>query len=473
MVASAAVVSPIVFDFFIAPNGDDVTGSGSLASPWSITALKTKQTTYRTHKVGIIGDISGTQTPIQYGTASGTQSTLFSLLNAVTDNTPVLPIDGGTVSNPTYIGSCDSTGAYKRGWAIIDCAQPGTGTHPSTDGCQLMGQCGDSGTQVPHPDNLTIDGLTIRNFSFSGITVQSASAILTNVLIKNCELYGSNNASTASNPGCIRFDRCPAQVINCKFHDCSSTSGGFPPAYSGIMAYTTQGLVVTNCTFYNMDGAVQQKDANQDATISYCYMDYGSFGVVSGGTYGSYYEGMTASGRTTTIHHCIMLGPMNLQGGVPSNFSGNYNFYNNTMHVVDLSTPLFYWQQPNSGATFHAYNNVFTEQGGSWTNGGQYGVAKATGANTTLIPTWDYNYYLSSPQFCPSGTGTVLVNYASWQALGFDAHSNTGGLPYASTPSALNMSSFTISNASAANTGSNTGGICGALDGTGSIGCNF
>lgn len=465
-----------VFNFFIAPGGDDNNNGLTPATAWSLTALNTKQSTYRTQAVGIVGDVSGTQTPLQYGQVGGVQTSIYSLLQGVTggSNTPVLSVDGGTSGSPTYIGSCNSSGAYVRGWAIIDCSNPSGGAHPTTDGAQLMGQCGDSGTQVPHPDNVTFDGLVIRNFSFSAITGQSASTILTNCVYKNLEFSGSNNASTSNNPGCIRLDRNSAQILNCKFHDCAATTGGFPPAYPGMMIYTSQGVVVTNCTFYNMaGGSIQQKDSNQDATISYCYLDCGSFGVPAGAQfYGSYFEGITGAGRTTTIHHCILLGPIYLSGGSPVNYSGNYNVYNNTFYPTGSEMPIFYLQAPNAGGTFNAYNNVFYEQGGSWTVG-SYGVGKLTGATSTTIPTWDYNYYLTGPQFCPSGNGGTLVSYASWQGLGFDTHSHVGGNPFSGTPAAITPSSFAINSSSAAFTGSNTGGICGALDGSGSIGCNF
>ena len=459
----------ITFDRFIAPNGDDNNDGLTPATAWSITALNSKQAIYSGKKVGIIGDVGGTQTPIQYGTVNGVQTTLFSLLSS---GVTALNTNGGTAASRTVIASCNSSGVYTRGWAIIDPSNPAGGAHPSTDSINLMGWS-KFGTLPPHADYITFDGLTLRNFCYSGICL-ACSSTASNITIQNCEFYGVTTAATGNNPGAIRFDATSgAQVLNCKFHDCVASSGTFAPAYSGVFSYNSTALTVTSCTFYNIGASVQQKDANQDAVISYCYMDYGSFGVVTGNPYGCYYEGMTGAGRTTTIHHCIMLGPMYLQGGSPTNFSGDYEFYNNTMDVVNLSNPLFYWQQPNSGGTFHAFNNVFYEQGGSWTGGSQYGVGKFTGANGTTLPQWDYNYYLTAPQFCPSGNGGVLVSFASWQALGFDAHSHTGGSPFSGTPTAQTPSSFALNPASAANTGGIGGVTCGALDGSGTVGCNF
>ena len=463
--------SGYTFDFFMAPNGDDVTGNGTLGNPWSITAINSKQSTYAGKKIGVIGDISGVQTSIQFGTANGTQTTLFSLF---ANSTPILNLNGGpNSSTPTILASCNSSGVYTPQWAIIDVANPSGGAHPTLDSSYVTGQNHDGGGAMPaNLGNFTIDGLVLRNFCFAAIGAgyTGLTRQVNNIVIKNCEMYGSNNSSTSNNNGAIRIDNTTGlQVLNCKIHDCASSSGGFPPAYPAVMSYNSTGLVVTNCTFYNID-SVQQKDANQDGIVSYCYLDCGSFGVHSGSSYGSYYEGITGTGRTTTFHHNICLGPFYLSGGTFSNFTGDYEVYNNTFYLTGSQMPIFYWQ--SSTGTFHTYNNVFYQQSGTWT-AGSYGVAKATGASGSLMPTWDYNYYLTGPQFDPTGAGGALVSYASWQGLGFDAHSHTGGNPFASAPSALNMSSFTISGSSAAFTGSNTGGICGAVDGSGSIGCNF
>jgi hypothetical protein len=121
---------------------------------------------------------------------------------------------------------------------------------------------------------------------------------------------------------------------------------------------------------------------------------------------------------------------------------------------------------PAAGSTFHAYNNILYPQG-SW--GNEYGSTKFIGANSTLAPQWDYNYYHTAPTFY---TGS-LISYSAWQALGFDAHSHTGGLPFSGTPTAQVPTSFSVNASSPAYTGGIGGAICGALDGSGTVGCNF
>src|SRR5271166_3668406 len=78
LLRAARSQTPPTFNYYIAPNGDD-NNAGTLASPWSITALNTKMSTYSGKSIGIIGDIAGAQTPIQYGTVGGTRTTLYSM----------------------------------------------------------------------------------------------------------------------------------------------------------------------------------------------------------------------------------------------------------------------------------------------------------------------------------------------------------------------------------------------------------
>jgi len=55
--------------------------------------------------------------------------------------------------------------------------------------------------------------------------------------------------------------------------------------------------------------------------------------------------------------------------------------------------------------------------------------------------------------------------------LGYDANSVIGGSPFSSTPAALNSGSFSITGP--ATTAGRNGAACGALDGTGTVGCNL
>ena len=316
------------FDFFIAPNGDD-NNSGTLASPWSITALNSKQSTYAGKKIGIIGDISGTQTPIQFGTVGGVQTTLYSLCQTLSNDWNLcLTVNGGT-SSPTYLASCNSSGAYSPRWAIIDCAQPGTGTISTGIG-SLMGQSNGNGSPGPVTNygNVTWDGLTLRNFGSAGILIVF-SGIATGVTIQNCELHDAGiNIPSNGNPGAIYLHNVDGTIINnCKIHDLISTgpdtSSGYQ--YCGIITFGGSGGAlglthITNCTFYNLGGACSSKDFWQQMNISYCYLGWGPFGAPYIGT--PQYQGLggtvqnylTTTGATINFHHNILLGPLLSRG---------------------------------------------------------------------------------------------------------------------------------------------------------------
>jgi hypothetical protein len=61
---------------------------------------------------------------------------------------------------------------------------------------------------------------------------------------------------------------------------------------------------------------------------------------------------------------------------------------------------------------------------------------------------------------------------AIWKALGLDVHSTTlSSNPFTGTPSEANANSFAITGP--ATTAGVGGAACGALDGSGPIGCNF
>ncbi len=105
-------------------------------------------------RVGIIGDVGGTQTAIQYGTVGGSKTTLHSMLSNSSTGAAI-KVNGGSASASTYLGSCTSAGAYKVGWAIIDGADPSSGSAPVSATAITMGQAFYGVTPVPNPGYTT------------------------------------------------------------------------------------------------------------------------------------------------------------------------------------------------------------------------------------------------------------------------------------------------------------------------------
>jgi hypothetical protein len=475
--------SALPFNYFISPIGDD-NNEGSLASPWSITALNSKMSTYSGKRVGIIGDIGGTQTPITYGTIGGVKTTLYSIVNTQ-QNQPALNTEGGTSGASTYIASCNSSGVYTPRWAIIDCSNPVGGAKPTLDACILMGQNSESSTQVPHPGYITFDGLTIRNFSYCAIQLSNhGGALLQKGVIQNCEIYNGGGVVSNNNPGAIRFDTTfNATVTNCKIHDAQTIPGGADPqwGYNAVMQYGTgnvngsTGLIVTHCTFYNIS-SILVKDGNTDfADCSYNYMDHGIFGSAQAG--GDLDDGAITgltpyTGTISLIHHNIMMAGLEQrpQSGTPL-VTGTTKFYNNTLYGTSAFGSNFdavYCPPAGTGAALQFYRNIVYAVGGYNTSAGAvwvhstYAIANATfnnnvyGSNSNPL-----NFALT--EYSP-------LSFTSWKSTtGCDQNSvQVSTPPFTGTPTALSPSSFTV------NSSAVIGGVtCGALDGSGLVGCDF
>ncbi len=484
--ASSQIVSsggPGPPDFYISPNGDD-NNAGTAVAPWSITALNTKQSVYAGKRVALL---PGTY---QYGTVAGVQTSLYSLYQALTSGSCVLQVNGGTAVSSTYIGSYDQLGNYSPRTAIIDASDPSTGNKPTVEGI-LLGQS-HSGTHVPATYGyVQFDGLIVRYFTFSGIGFNTGS-VINPVTIQNCEIFGGANVSSANNPGAIFFwtGSSNITVTNCKIHDCQTSSGGFHPwGHVGIMLngsgagppYSSGS--VKNCTIYNIAQSVATKIGHPAIQVSYCYLDSGSFGLGSNGYSGALYEWVTAAGQTVNVHHNIIVG-YGIQGVSPDpdpNNEGTINYYNNTFYSANPNLDVL-WNVSN-GATgaVSFYNNIVWSDGstpaydagarnpiGIWVNG------------PTGIASWDHNAYGANGngvRFATANTfaaGTFNLPLSTWQGNGYDANSVAmASTPFTGAPAAATPSSFAISVSSPAYTAGVGGAICGALDGSGSVGCNF
>jgi hypothetical protein len=472
------------FDFYISPNGDD-NNSGTLASPWSITALNSKQSTYGGKRVGIIGD----QGVIQYGTVGGARHTLYSLYQATAASSQVLVLNGGpSGSQPTYLASCDSSGGYSARIAIIDASDPSTGNKPTVEASLIAQNTYMDLGSVANWGNVTVDGLTIRNFTFSALKFygsQGTATQINNLIIKNCEIYGGQNVQSNNNPGAIWIDGAVNGVVtNCKIHDLQTNAGSTTGwALLGYIQFNSFGMQVTNCTFYNCV-AVSQKDGWQQLEVAYCYLGYGTFGSAYGTgalLTATVHNLLTGSGLTNNFHHNICIGPVDLDGeSANQQNKGQVNIYNNTFygayngaHKMDA----IYCNLGNAGGHWAFYNNLiyspYGYDGASSSN--KPGSMFITTINTN--PSWfsqcDYNAYGAGMTFGYGwNAGQYALPLSTWKGYGLDAHSVLlASNPFSATPSEANSNSFAI--AGPATTAGVGGAVCGAVDGSGQIGCNF
>ena len=475
---SLTVNAPVAFDFFIAPNGDDTLGDGSLGNPWSITAFNSKSATYSGKRVGLIGDIAGTQTPYTHGTINGVQTTLLSISNG-NGNQPTINTNGGTIAASTYIASCDSSGVYKARWAILDFGSPTNAVNT------CFGYSSNTATQVPKPGFITFDGITIRNFTYCGLSAQNTGgSALPNVVIENCELYNGLCPNTSNNPGAVIVTLTQGVVLNNnKIHDLSTTAAqwGFAAFRTyGNVADSSMGIICTNNTTYNCTAWLTKDGFSDFGNCSYNYFDFGVFGsgnnnytLIGQGVVTGHSPG---TGVTSNFHHNICLGAMQVKTQTGGNtITGTLNCSNNTFYGTANAVPfdaLFCLNGTGTPGIQFQHNIVYAIGSTAYdhaTNGGcVYVDAEFAIANATF----NNNVYGSNGNGCAwSRAGEDQgLSFSTWKSTySVDSTSvQVASSPFSGTPTALTPSTFAV-NASAI-----IGGVtCGALDGSGPIGCNF
>lgn len=474
--------TPGAFDFYIGPTGDD-TNPGTLTSPWSITALNSKQSAYAGKRIGIIGD----KGPIQHGAAGGVQHTLYSLYQVAAKAAQVLVLNGGPSANqPTYLASCDSSGAYSARLAIIDASDPVTGNKPTVEAALIAQNTYLGLGPVANWGNVTVDGLTIRNFTFSALLFYgTAAAPINGLIIENCEIYDGQNVASTNNPGAIWIDGANNGLIrNNKIHDLQTNAGTTSGwALLGYIQFNSFGMKVTGCTFYNCV-AVSQKDNWQQLEVSYCYLGYGTFGsgynggALLGATVHNY---LTQTGLTNNFHHNICIGPIDLDGESSQQNHGQVNIYNNTFYGSNATSPhkmdAIYCNLGNAGGNWAFYNNLvyspYGYDGLAASNQPATIYIKGINSSPAFFTKCDNNAYGSGITFGIGwSAGQYALPIATWKGYGFDAHSVIlASNPFAGTPAEGNANSFAI--AGPALTAGVGGAACGALDGSGQVGCGF
>ena len=481
------------FDYYISPTGDD-NNPGTLGSPWSITALNSKKTVYGGKRIGLL---PGTY---QYGTVGGVKTTLYSMYQALpqTPNNmaPMLAAQGGSSSAPTYIASSDASGNYSPRTAIIDCSDPSAGSLPTASG-SVLGQSVYMESNVSAWGNVTIDGLVIRNFTFAAIIFygNATYALMQGLNIENCELYNGQNVVSNNNPGAIWIDFGQGvNVQNCLIHDVISNAPGTPFEMQacGYIQFHSFGTTITKCTFYNCC-AISNKDGWQSMDVSYCYCGWGSFGAPYshepqytnlGGTIHNY---LCGTGVTVHFHHNILLGAILALGESGQENEGTVLIYNNTFYqpagipsnsglaaFTDFSSA----PQSGGGGNFQFYNNLVYSaadkyDSGNYNPGAFTKMGASTGGTWSTLTNCDYNAYGSGMTFGEAwAAGKSAWPLSQWQNYGYDTHSTTlTASPFTGTPAEANYSSFTISGPAA--TAGRGGVACGAVDGTGPVGCDF
>jgi putative glycosyl hydrolase-like family 15 (GHL15) protein len=213
--------SGYTFAYFISPAGDD-SHAGTLAAPWSITALNTKGSTYAGTAVGLLPGL------YQGGTVSGVFTSFYSRMMGAASNTvnPLSPAGGSTSSVPTIIASCNSSGVYARGTAVLDASNP-----QSAAVSTVM-----QGSMVVLPANAILDGVEIRNHNGGGVNFTGS-----NSTAQNCEVHALIINCSAFNPSAVGFgaNTSGCLLYNTLIHDCQTPN---------LIKATVTNITATGCT---------------------------------------------------------------------------------------------------------------------------------------------------------------------------------------------------------------------------------
>jgi hypothetical protein len=473
------------FDFFISTTGSD-SNVGSLVSPWSITAINTKQSTYAGKRLGIM---------------PGTYDVSVLMQNAGYQGA-VLQIQGGpNSSTKTYIATCNSSGVYQAGTATLD-AKGSVGQYGGGNTAHVpyvLGQTiGSTGTG-PQPTawgNWTIDGILFTGFSNWAVTLSGGIDTVptqpANCTIQNCGFFNSVTAQTGTHPGpvmCYDYNNC--LISNCWFYNNTNTAADITH-YASITAQGfgggSTGLTIQYCSFLQTPGIyiIEDNGAVYNTTVLYNYFDMTTTANVLdtialvGGT------NSTTGQLGNSFHHNIVRG-----GGLYDNvaFQTNYSaqsclFYNNTWDRVAGSggnqLGFRFLETPGSSSLITAYNNLMYDNGGG-TNSYGYMVANVDG-----VALCDYNIYGTLNTFSTygsnGGTSNTSQTFTTWKSAigGKDAHSSTNGTNPFTNNGTYALQYQVQSGSPAFQTGFvggvSSGAVCnvGAWDGTVTqIGCNL
>jgi hypothetical protein len=489
-VGSAAYVisGGMVFNFFISTTGSDSNSGTSTSSPWAITAINTKQSTYAGQNVGIM---------------PGTYDVSVTMQNCNVQEA-ILQIKGGPNSSTrTYIGTCNSSGQYQQGTAILDCfgtvGQYGGGNITSFP--YPIGQTEGGGNAGPQPSNVgnwILDGLVVSGFSRWGICVNDSGGGLPqvpNVTIQNCTLHNSRNPTTNTHPGPIIIYRATNTLVtNCWLYDNNSTAAD-GNHYAGILIFgitgPTSGIIIEKCTLNNSSTIYSAEDNNavDNVTIRQCYMDMTLAGTNFNQPYAIQGAGKAQSGLTACqFHNNIVKGGnfYDMSGTLPT--ENGIVFYNNTWDLDggtgygSSDAGLFRGvESVGSTALFTVYNNLVYDNGASTL--GQLGYIASNTDGFALI---DYNIYgtIASKYFTygANGGGEIgSVSFSTWKTtVGGESHSITNATnPF--TNVGVNALAYTIVSGSPAFGAGRVGGLssggvvnAGAWDGVVTqIGCSF
>ena len=356
---AAAQTAPTI-DFYIGPNGSD-SNPGTASSPWAITALNTKRSTYAGKTVGFL---DGT-----YDVSGIAPNRAF--------EQPIFNISGGSAGSPTIIKSVNPRRAH-----ITAKASNGDYTGMNGSGaCEggIFGHIPGSGVAS---GNIVFDGLKMSGTKDCliriGVLPDSTNVnYIRGAIVQNCELFDTNAVGTqpGQNYCAITLHANDGTIIrNNYIHDIVSVFGTTSADHvSGTIQWGCINMIYEYNTYIRCGYGPYAKEGfgngQYGAIIRYNYMDcrgYGSSG--SGGIVDFAGDNSTVapSDSVLLIHNNVIIAgtPLKLRsvfGWSQRTQTKTIDIHNNTL-IIDTAVGMaggigIMFQSYNPGARI--YNNVF------------------------------------------------------------------------------------------------------------------
>ncbi len=336
---------------------------------------------------------------------------------------PILgPANSGTAGNPITFMSQTPLGAVMVGVSVV--ANNGNGL--DTPG--VANVIGSENKQY-----IIWNGFKLEAFTTNGGTTPAVPQIaitdggnsnynLGNEVI-NCECVGTSIANGGGNIALIRLEyQQNALIQNNYLHDISDPTGDHN--VEGLWTFMTQGITVTQNTFYNNSENIFSKYGSINDTYSLNLLLPITAAGISYGNASFFIQNFEGPVTNMTITQNIIIGSLMSVlfnpaegGGEPNSIS----IYNNTMY--NASTVAYAVSTSDLGATWSAWNNIIAAPSGS-----DYLFWEYANEVPTVL---DYNDYYALGGSPVWGDQIYATNYttsslSSWQThTGFDTHSVT------------------------------------------------
>lgn len=371
------------FDYYISPTGSD-SNSGLLGSPWAITALWTKASTYAGKRLGILD-----------GTYSGYNGSNYN----GNDVAHIIPASaGGTASVRTIVQSVNARGATLNG------AGGNAGGSNTRAKVVLL-------VQAPYT---TVGNLTVREGVYFGMQVNASNV---SILGNHCHridrvAYGDGGVDNEAGIA-LSNNSNGAYVAHNYCHDIVTGDGTHE---SGILMYHGTNSIIEYNECEDAECGVQPKDDCGGTIVRYNYLH----NLTRPLQYG------TNNGFAVTYNNNVIVG-WTQNGYSRDNYAeaAGTAFFNNTFIVSQSGAAGVLILNTTSAVAF--YNNLIMRVGGS---SNSYGDMNASGSSAFSLS--DYNLYgTTATLHSPAGTPRTFTAYKA-QIGNLDVHSQQANATFVS-----------------------------------------